>query len=119
MSLLPVAVTKISNSPTTSSILTTGTLFMYACNAQIGSISVIETNAPADFKDSTVPFPTSPYPKTKAFLPAIITSVDLKIASVQECLHPYILSNLVLVTESFTLIAGNNKLFVLANCNNL
>jgi hypothetical protein len=34
------------------------------------------------------PLPTSPYPHTTAFLPAIITSVALKIPSGKECLHP-------------------------------
>ena len=41
-----------------------------------------------------------------AFLPAIMTSVARLIPSNKDSLHPYKLSNLDLVTESFTLIAG-------------
>src|SRR5487761_2652145 len=42
-----------------------------------------------------------------AILPAIITSVARLIASTSDSRQPYRLSNLDLVTESFTLIAGN------------
>ena len=80
-----------------------------ACNAQIGSISVTITLAPAPFKLAADPFPTSPYPQTTATFPAIITSVARLIASTNDSLQPYLLSNLDLVTESFTLIAGITK----------
>merc|ERR1719362_2143258 len=55
------------------------------------------------------PLPTSPYPHTSARLPPIITSVARIIPSGKECLQPYTLSNLDLVTQSLTLIAGNNN----------
>ena len=41
--------------------------------------------------------------------PANLISVALRIASTKLSLHPYLLSNLDLVTESFTLIAGIGK----------
>jgi adenosylhomocysteinase len=68
-----------------------------------------QTLAPAPLKDSAEPLPTSPKPATTATLPAIITSVALLIPSTNDSLHPYLLSNLDLVTESFTLIAGITK----------
>merc|ERR1719367_1898363 len=55
------------------------------------------------------PLPTSPYPHTNARLPPIITSVARMIPSGNECLQPYTLSNLDLVTQSFTLMAGNKS----------
>merc|ERR1719205_199414 len=55
------------------------------------------------------PLPTSPYPHTNARLPPIITSVARIIPSGNECRHPYTLSNLDLVTQSFTLMAGNRS----------
>jgi hypothetical protein len=58
---------------------------------------------------AAVPLPTSPYPQTTTLLPANITSVALRIASTADSLQPYLLSNFDLVTESFTLIAGINK----------
>mmetsp|Transcript_12247 Transcript_12247/g.34072 ORF Transcript_12247/g.34072 Transcript_12247/m.34072 type:complete len:255 (-) Transcript_12247:71-835(-) len=45
----------------------------------------------------------------KQVFPAIMTSVARMIPSGQECLHPYKLSNLHLVTESLTLMAGNRR----------
>ena len=56
------------------------------------------------------PLPTSPKPATMATLPAIITSVALLIPSTKDSLQPYKLSNLDLVTESLTLIAGTFNL---------
>uniref|UniRef100_A0A7C9CZ26 Uncharacterized protein n=1 Tax=Opuntia streptacantha TaxID=393608 RepID=A0A7C9CZ26_OPUST len=109
MSLLPVVVTKMSPSETTSSKVRTWKPSMQACRAQIGSISVTITRAPAAFRAAAQPLPTSPYPQTTPTLPAIITSVALIKPSGREWRHPYKLSNLLLVTESLTLIAGNNK----------
>merc|ERR1719376_1835702 len=45
-------------------------------------------------------------PATRATFPANITSVALLIPSTRDSRHPYRLSNLLLVTESLTLIAG-------------
>merc|ERR1719258_458497 len=50
----------------------------------------------------------------KARLPPIITSVARMIESGSECRQPYTLSNLDLVTQSLTLIAGNNSSPLLA-----
>jgi hypothetical protein len=86
--LFPVVVMKISASLRTVSSLTTSTPSIQAYKAQIGSISVTKTLAPHPFMDYTHPFPTSPYPQTTTFFPAIITSVALKIPSARECLHP-------------------------------
>src|ERR671916_389501 len=82
---------------------------MAACRAQIGSISVTITRAPCPRSDSAQPLPTSPYPKTTATLPPISTSVARLMPSISECRQPYLLSNLLLVTESLTLIAGNSS----------
>ena len=88
-----------------------------ACKAQIGSISVTITRAPAPANEAAEPFPTSPYPQTTATFPAIITSVARRIESTKDSLHPYLLSNFDLVTESFTLIAGiTNVPFFLRSC---
>merc|ERR1712113_1041084 len=105
----PVVVVKISISPTTDSKVTTWNPSMQACKAQIGSISVINTRAPAPRMANAQPFPTSPYPQMSARLPPIITSVARMMPSGKECLQPYTLSNLDFVTQSFTLIAGNNN----------
>lgn len=115
ISLFPVVVMKISASFTTDSSLTTSIPSIQAYKAQMGSTSVTKTLAPHPFKACTHPFPTSPYPQTTAFFPATITSVALKIPSGRECLHPYTLSNLDLVTESFTLMAGKGSSFFSAN----
>mmetsp|Transcript_2497 Transcript_2497/g.232 ORF Transcript_2497/g.232 Transcript_2497/m.232 type:complete len:122 (+) Transcript_2497:89-454(+) len=115
MFLLPVVVMNKSPLARTVSSLTTSIPSIQAYKAQMGSTSVTKTLAPAPFKAWTHPLPTSPYPQTTAFLPAIITSVALKIPSVRECLHPYTLSNLDLVTESFTLIAGKGNSFLSAS----
>ena len=105
----PVAVTKIFARVQASSIVTTSNPSMAACSAQIGSISVINTRAPAPRNDSAEPLPTSPYPATTATFPAIMISVALRMASTKDSLQPYLLSNFDLVTESFTLIAGITK----------
>ena len=44
-----------------------------------------------------------------ATFPAIITSVALRMPSTSDSRHPYLLSNFDLVTESFTLMAGNGS----------
>ena len=78
-----------------------------ACNAHIGSISVTITLAPAPCNEAADPFPTSPYPANYGYLSGhhcICCSSELHLP--QDSLHPYLLSNLDLVTESFTLIAG-------------
>ena len=99
----------ISASFTASTIFLTSKPSIAACNAQIGSISVIITRAPAPRNDSAEPLPTSPKPATTATLPAIITSVARRIASTQLSRQPYLLSNLDFVTESLMLIAGINN----------
>src|SRR6266702_3077788 len=50
-----------------------------------------------------------------ASLPPIITSVPRLMPSISECRQPYLLSNLLLVTESLTLIAGNSSVPVASN----
>merc|ERR1739848_492043 len=77
-----------------------------ACKALIGSTSEIMTRHPKPLKDCADPLPTSPYPATKATFPPNMTSVALLIPSQRDSRQPYKLSNLDLVTESFTLIAG-------------
>src|ERR1700726_2002157 len=72
------------------------------------------TRAPCPRSDSAQPLPTSPYPQTTATFPPIRTSVPRLMPSMSECRQPYLLSNLDLVTESFTLIAGNSRLPALA-----
>ena len=74
-----------------------------------GSISVTITRQPAPRKEAAEPLPTSPYPPTTATFPAIITSVARRIASTKLSLQPYLLSNLLLVTLSFTLMAGTGN----------
>merc|ERR1719189_1832308 len=93
----------------TDSKVTTWKPSMHACSAQMGSISVTRTRAPAPLMAKAQPLPTSPYPHTKALLPPIITSVARMIPSGKECLQPYTLSNLDFVTQSFTLIAGKSS----------
>merc|ERR1719494_1563905 len=51
-------------------------------------------------------FANIPNPATVHTFPAIITSVARLIPSTRDSLHPYKLSNLLLVTESLTLMAG-------------
>merc|ERR1719414_1647032 len=114
MSLFPVAVMKMSQVERTSSFRTTGIPSMQACRAQIGSTSATFTRHPADFKANAHPFPTSPYPKTRASLPASMTSVARIKPSGRECLHPYKLSNFDFVTASLTLMAGKRSLFCCA-----
>src|SRR5687768_8777644 len=108
-SRLPVAVTKMSASPTTSSTVETWYPSIAACSAQIGSTSVTMTRAPWPRSDSAQPLPTSPYPKTTAILPPISTSVARLMPSISEWRQPYLLSNFDLVTESLTLIAGKSS----------
>ena len=48
-------------------------------------------------------------PQTTATLPAIMVSVARRIPSTRDSLQPYLLSNLDLVTESLTLIAGKGS----------
>src|SRR5579872_5882934 len=87
---------------------------MAACSAQIGSTSVMMTRAPWPRRLSAQPLPTSPYPHTSATLPPISTSVPRLMPSMSECRQPYLLSNLDLVTESLTLMAGNSRVPALA-----
>ena len=75
----------------------------------MGSISVMITRAPWPRSDSAQPLPTSPYPQTTAILPPMSTSVARLMPSMSEWRQPYLLSNLDLVTESLTLIAGNSS----------
>merc|ERR1719396_99064 len=82
---------------------------LHAWRAQIGSISVTRTRAPAPRIAKAQPLPTSPYPQINARLPPIMTSVARMMPSGNEWRHPYTLSNLDLVTQSFTLMAGNNN----------
>src|SRR5690554_6958662 len=100
MSLFPVVVTTISTLRTTLSNFLTSKPSTAACKAQIGSISVTITRAPAPCNEAADPLPTSPYPQTTATFPAIIVSVARRIASTNDSLHPYLLSNLDFVTES-------------------
>ena len=88
MSLFPVEVTKISAVGKTEVSFLTSNPSMAAYKAQIGSISVTTTLAPQFFMAEAQPFPTSPYPHTTTYFPAIITSVALMIPSGRECLHP-------------------------------
>ena len=60
ISLLPVAVTMMSASGMAVSIRFTGKPSMAACNAQMGSISVTITRAPAPRNEAADPLPTSP-----------------------------------------------------------
>src|SRR5690606_6615257 len=80
-----------------------------ACSAQMGSISVTVIIDPAPLKEAAVPLPTSPYPATTTLLPANMVSVALRMASTALSRQPYLLSNLDLVTESLTLMAGIGK----------
>src|SRR3712207_1563958 len=73
------------------------------------------TRAPWPRRDSAEPLPTSPKPQTTAVLPASMTSTARLIPSTSEWRQPYRLSNLDLVTESLTLIAGNRSLPSRAN----
>src|SRR4051812_9753081 len=67
------------------------------------------TRAPWPLSDWAHPLPTSPYPQTTATLPLSITSVARISPSTSEWRQPYRLSNLLLVTESLTLMAGNRS----------
>merc|ERR1719450_607845 len=86
---------------------------MAACKALMGSTSVMMTRHPNPRRDCADPLPTSPYPATIATFPANIMSVALLIPSTKDSLHPQRLSNLDLVTESLTLMAGIFKVLFL------
>ena len=60
MSLFPVVVIIISALGIKLDIFLTSYPSIDACNAHIGSISVILTIEPAPLKDAAVPLPTSP-----------------------------------------------------------
>merc|ERR1719460_1938951 len=107
MSLLPVVVMNTSATGTISSIVTTWYPSMQACSAQIGSISVTYVTAACATIDAAEPLPTSPKPQMTTFLPESMTSVARMMPSGSEWRQPYTLSNLDLVTQSLTLIAGN------------
>merc|ERR1719258_823020 len=109
MSLLPVVVMITSTMLTTSSSVTTWKPSMHACSAQIGSISVTYVMAACAFIDWAEPLPTSPKPQMTTFLPESMTSVARMIESGSEWRQPYTLSNLDLVTQSLTLMAGKRS----------
>src|SRR5215472_8063481 len=92
-----------------SSTVITSWPCMHAWSAQMGSTSATATRACCPRSDWALPLPTSPNPQTSAFLPESSTSVARLIASTSECRQPYRLSNLLLVTESLTLMAGNSS----------
>merc|ERR1719424_636655 len=106
---LPVAEVKISISPTHSSMVTTWKPSMHACKAQIGSHSVTNTRAPPPRSAKAHPLPTSPKPQMTTFLPESMTSVARMMPSGSEWRQPYTLSNLDLVTQSLTLMAGKRS----------
>merc|ERR1719311_1735602 len=82
---------------------------MHARSAQIGSISVTYTTAACAAIEAAEPLPTSPKPQMTTFLPESITSVARMMPSGKEWRQPYTLSNLDLVTQSLTLMAGNRS----------
>src|SRR5262249_11094951 len=106
---LPVAVITMSAGSSTSSRGGTWEASIAACSAQIGAVSGTITRAPWPRSDSAQALPTAPYPQTTATLPPISTSVAPVMPAISECGQPYLLSNLDLVTESLTLIAGNSR----------
>src|SRR5262249_30737338 len=108
-SMQPVAVTKMSPTGAASSIVTTSYPSMAACSAQMGSISVMSTRAPRPRAACEQPLPTSPYPATTTTLPATMTSVARLMPSNSDSRQPYLLSNFDFVTESLTLMHGNNN----------
>merc|ERR1719324_2209322 len=73
---------------------------MAAWSAQMGSHSVTVVTQPAAFMAKA---------QITTRLPASMTSVARQMPSGSECLQPYRLSNLDLVTESLTLIAGKSS----------
>src|SRR6201996_4333626 len=99
----------MSPRPSVSSIVVTSKPSIAACSALMGSTSVTITRAPMPRSECEQPLPTSPYPQTTATLPATITSVARLMPSTSDSRQPYRLSNLLLVTESFTLIAGTSS----------
>src|SRR5512142_3251715 len=100
----------MSARPSVSSTVVTSKPSIAACSALIGSISVTSTRAPKPRSEWAEPLPTSPYPQTTATLPAIMTPVARFKPSDSDSRQPYRLSNLDLVTESLTLIAGTSSL---------
>ena len=89
---------------------------LMALREEFGSASVTRTRQPAWRRLAAEPLPTSPKPATTATLPAIITSVPRRMASTRLSRQPYRLSNLDLVTLSFTLMAGTARRPSLAIC---
>src|SRR6218665_2475770 len=108
-SLLPVQVTKMSALSAAYSMVTTLYPSIAACSALMGSISATQPGADKARRAWAEPLPTSPEPATTATLPAIITSVARLMPSTRDSRQPYRLSNLLLVTESFTLNARNSS----------
>src|SRR5450830_492062 len=76
----------------------------------MGPISVTHTWADRARRAWALPVPTSPEPAAQATLPAIITSVARLMPATSDSRQPYRLSSLLLVTESFTLMARNIRL---------
>merc|ERR1719288_69245 len=72
MSKLPVAEVKMSISPTTDSKVTTWKPSIHACSAQMGSISVTRTRAPAPLMAKAHPLPTSVHIVELGFGDAIV-----------------------------------------------
>merc|ERR1711910_238934 len=91
---------------TASSTVVTSNPSQAAWRALMGSTSVTMTRQPKPLREEAQPLPTSPYPATNATFPPNMTSVALLIPSQRDSRQPYKLSNLDLVTESFTLMAG-------------
>src|SRR5690606_31854956 len=100
----------MSPRPSVLSMVLTSKPSIAACRAQSGSISVTTTRAPQARMEWAQPLPTSPYPQTTTTLPASITSIARFRPSASDSRQPYRLSNLLLVTESLTLIAGTSSL---------
>merc|ERR1719431_1912497 len=117
--LFPVAVMTMSTFCTTSDNLTTWNPSMQACRAQMGSISVTKTTQPMFFKDWQQPFPTWPYPHTTTSFPPNMMSVVRLRLSKMDSLQEYRLSYLVLITLSFTFIAGTESLLLWLSWYNL
>src|ERR1035441_5708310 len=90
----------MSPRPSVSSMVVTSKPSIAACNALMGSTSVMTTRAPMPRSEWEQPLPTSPYPQTTATLPATITSVARLMPSASDSRQPYKLSNFDLVTRS-------------------
>src|SRR6185437_1880520 len=105
----------MSPRPRVDSTVLTSKPSIAACSALIGSISVTTTREPYARSECAQPLPTSPEPHTTDTLPASITSIARFRPSASDSRQPYRLSNLLLVTESLTLIAGISSDFASAN----